>query len=54
MQGDKDHFSLLVVPPGATPEAARAAIAQAVLAGNVSFAEGILIDTAGARSAPIE
>ncbi|MER6472101.1 DUF5994 family protein [Streptomyces collinus] len=53
-RGDRDHFSLLVVPPEATPEAARAAIAQAVLAGNVSSAERILIDTAGGRSAPIE
>ena len=28
--GDQDHFMLLVVPPYATPEAARTAMAQAV------------------------
>lgn len=44
-RGDRDHFSLLVVPPQATPEAARAAMAQAVRADNVSAAEQILIDT---------
>ncbi|WBO65321.1 MULTISPECIES: DUF5994 family protein [Streptomyces] len=44
-RGDRDLFSLLVVPPDTPPEAARAAMAQAVLAGNVSEAEQILIDT---------
>ena len=44
-RGDRDHFSLLVVPPDTPPEAARAAMAQAVLAGNVSEGEQILIDT---------
>ncbi|WP_153547092.1 DUF5994 family protein [Streptomyces sp. RB17] len=44
-RGDQDLFSLLVVPPTATPEAARAAMAQAVRADNVSQAEQILIDT---------
>ncbi|MEU7054723.1 DUF5994 family protein [Streptomyces sp. NPDC046197] len=44
-RGDRDLFSLLVVPPNATPEAARAAMAQAVRADNVSKAEQILIDT---------
>ncbi|WP_031158684.1 DUF5994 family protein [Streptomyces durhamensis] len=44
-RGDKDLFSLLVVPPNATPEAARAAMAQAVRADNISQAEQILIDT---------
>jgi hypothetical protein len=49
-RGDRDHFSLLVVPPEATPEEARAAMAQAVLAGNVSSAEQILIDTGGGKT----
>ncbi|WP_175411014.1 DUF5994 family protein [Streptomyces sp. TRM64462] len=44
-RGDRDHFSLLVVPPHATPEAARAAMAQALRADNVTQAEQILIDT---------
>ncbi|MGW1911922.1 DUF5994 family protein [Streptomyces sp. NPDC002076] len=50
-RGDRDHFSLLVIPPEATPEAAHAAMAQAVLAGNVSSAEQILIDTGGGQTA---
>ncbi|MCG8966283.1 MULTISPECIES: DUF5994 family protein [Streptomyces] len=45
-RGDRDVFSLLVVPPDAAPDAARAAMAQAVRADNVSQAEQILIDTA--------
>ncbi|ARZ68835.1 DUF5994 family protein [Streptomyces sp. HU2014] len=44
-RGDQDHFLLLLVPPQATPDAARAAMAQAVQAGNVTQAEQILIDT---------
>jgi hypothetical protein len=44
-RGDRDHFSLLVVPPHATPDAARAAMARAVRADNVTEAEQILIDT---------
>lgn len=44
-RGERDHFSLLVVPPQATPDAARAAMAKAVAAGNVQGAEQILIDT---------
>jgi len=44
-RGDRDHFSLLVVPPQATPDAARAAMAQAVRADNITSAEQILIDT---------
>ncbi|MEV0982071.1 DUF5994 family protein [Streptomyces sp. NPDC049915] len=44
-RGDRDIFSLLVVPPDATPDAARAAMAQAVRADNASQAEQILIDT---------
>ncbi|MFF3513865.1 DUF5994 family protein [Streptomyces sp. NPDC002573] len=50
-RGDRDHFSLLVIPPEATPEAAHAAMAQAVLASNVSSAEQILIDTGGGQTA---
>ncbi|RPE42692.1 hypothetical protein EDD90_5846 [Streptomyces sp. Ag109_O5-1] len=49
-RGDRDLFSLLVVPPDTPPEAARAAMAQAVLAGNASEGEQILIDSgSGAR-----
>ncbi|MCL6670639.1 DUF5994 family protein [Streptomyces panaciradicis] len=44
-RGEADHFSLLVVPPHATPEAARAAMAAAVRADNVTPAAQILIDT---------
>ncbi|KUL34664.1 hypothetical protein ADL22_30005 [Streptomyces sp. NRRL F-4489] len=52
-RGDQDHFSLLVVPPDTTPEAARAAMAQAIQAGNVTRAQQILIDTATGRALPI-
>ncbi|MFC9913084.1 DUF5994 family protein [Streptomyces sp. NPDC127197] len=51
-RGDQDHFSLLVVPPHATPGAARAAMAEAVRADNVMPAEQILIDTGTDRAAP--
>ncbi|MFJ8593787.1 DUF5994 family protein [Streptomyces sp. NPDC093598] len=44
-RGEQDLFSLLVVPPHATPDAARAAMAEAVRAGNATQAEQILIDT---------
>jgi Family of unknown function (DUF5994) len=44
-RGDRDHFSLLVVPPQAASAAARAAMAKAVEAGNVTGAEHILIYT---------
>ncbi|MFF4571423.1 DUF5994 family protein [Streptomyces sp. NPDC001410] len=44
-RGDRDHFSLLVVPPDTSPDAARAAMARAVRADNVTEAEQILIDT---------
>jgi len=40
----EDLFSLLVVPPHATPEAARDAMAQAIRAGNLTPADQILID----------
>lgn len=49
-RGDKDLFSLLVVPPHAVPEAARAAMAAAVHAGSRTPAEQILIDTGTKRA----
>ena len=52
-RGDQDLFSLLVVPPHATPDAARAAMARAVRADNVAQAEQILIDTGTGRARPI-
>ncbi|MFI7501319.1 DUF5994 family protein [Streptomyces sp. NPDC049687] len=51
-RGDQDVFSLLVIPPHVTPEAARAAMAQAVRADNITQAEQILIDTEGAQVPP--
>ncbi|MCQ4084448.1 DUF5994 family protein [Streptomyces sp. RB6PN25] len=48
-RGDEDHFSLLVVPPHATVEAARAAMSQAVRADNVLQAGQILVDTGAER-----
>jgi hypothetical protein len=48
-RGDRDIFSLLVVPPDAAPDAARSAMAQAVRVDNVSDAEQILIDTGSGR-----
>ncbi|MFD5111218.1 DUF5994 family protein [Streptomyces sp. NPDC058391] len=44
-RGENDHFALLVVPPRATRDAAREAMAKAVLAGNSTEARQILIDT---------
>lgn len=44
-RGDRDYFTLLVVPPHATADAAREAMARAVQADNVTGASGILIDT---------
>ncbi|MGW2262531.1 DUF5994 family protein [Streptomyces sp. NPDC001780] len=44
-RGDRDHFSLLLVPPDTTLDAARAAMARAVRADNVTEAKQILIDT---------
>lgn len=44
-RGDQDLFSLLVVPPHTPPEAARAAMAQAVRADNLKGARQILVDT---------
>lgn len=51
-RGDRDHFSLLVIPPHATPDAARAAMARAVRADNDAQAEQILIDTGTDRARP--
>ncbi|KUO16955.1 DUF5994 family protein [Streptomyces dysideae] len=51
-RGDQDHFSLLVIPPHATPDAARTAMAEAVRADNITEAEQILIHTGTGRSAP--
>jgi hypothetical protein len=42
-----------VVPPHATPEAARAAMARAVHADNLTQAQQILIDTGTDRARPI-
>ncbi|WP_340559841.1 DUF5994 family protein [Streptomyces sp. GSL17-111] len=44
-RGERDHFSLLVVPPDAAPEAARTAMARAVGADNVTDAVHILMET---------
>ncbi|MFE0515179.1 DUF5994 family protein [Streptomyces sp. NPDC058964] len=44
-RGDRDHFSLMLVPPDTSPDAARAAMARAVRADNVTGAKQILIDT---------
>ncbi|MFJ6657784.1 DUF5994 family protein [Streptomyces sp. NPDC091377] len=49
-RGDQDIYSLLVVPPDTAPEAAHAAMAQAVRADNVTQADQILIDTGSART----
>lgn len=44
-RGDNDHFSLLVVPPDTTADAARTAMARAVHADNITQAAQILIAT---------
>ncbi|WEO96023.1 hypothetical protein A6P39_019380 [Streptomyces sp. FXJ1.172] len=41
-----------MVPPDAAPDAARAAMAQAVRADNISQAEQILIDTGSGHGSP--
>jgi hypothetical protein len=48
--GERDLFSLLVIPPHAAPDAARAAMAEAVRTGNLTRAEQILIDTGTDRT----
>jgi len=45
-RGDRDHFSLMVVPPDTDPDEAHAAMARAVRVDNTTGAERILIDTA--------
>lgn len=50
-RGDQDHFSLLVIPPDATPDAAHAAMAAAVRTDDARPAEQILLDT-GATTPP--
>lgn len=52
-RGERDLFSLLVVPPHATPEAARAAMNRAVTAGNLTPAMQILVDTGTGRAVPV-
>ncbi|MER6221502.1 DUF5994 family protein [Streptomyces sp. 900105755] len=44
-RGEGDLFSLLLVPPDTSPDAARAAMARAVRAENVTEARQILIET---------
>jgi hypothetical protein len=44
-RGEQDLFSLLVVPPHTRPDAARAAMAEAVRTDNVTQAAQILVDT---------
>lgn len=51
-RGDQDYFSLLVVPPDTPPDAARAAMAEAVSADNPKQAVQILIDTSAGRPRP--
>ena len=46
--GDRDRFSLMVVPPDTESDAAHAAMARAVRVDNTTGAERILIDTARA------
>ncbi|MEU3730427.1 DUF5994 family protein [Streptomyces sp. NPDC033538] len=50
-RGDQDHFSLLVIPPDTPPDAARAAMTEAVRNGNPKQAQQILIDT-GSHQTP--
>ncbi|MET8299364.1 MULTISPECIES: DUF5994 family protein [unclassified Streptomyces] len=51
-RGERDYFSLLVIPPNTTPDAARTAMARAV-SGDNATAEQILIDTGTGRTRPI-
>ncbi|MFI8454328.1 DUF5994 family protein [Kitasatospora sp. NPDC085464] len=53
-RGDRDHFSLLVVPPQAAQEAALAAMARAVEAGGTDSARQILVSTGAGSAPPIE
>jgi hypothetical protein len=49
-RGDQHHFSLLVIPPHATTDAARAAMAEAVRADNAMPGGQILVDTGTDRA----
>ncbi|MEU4132063.1 DUF5994 family protein [Streptomyces wuyuanensis] len=51
-RGDRDYFTLLVVPPDTTPDAARTAMARAVRADNVSEAHQILLETSTDTASP--
>ncbi|MDO0934352.1 DUF5994 family protein [Streptomyces sp. DG2A-72] len=51
-RGEQDLFSLLVIPPHARPDAARAAMAEAVRTDSATQAEQILIDTGTDRADP--
>ncbi|GAA1092336.1 MULTISPECIES: DUF5994 family protein [Kitasatospora] len=53
-RGDQDHFSLLVVPPQTSREAALAAMARAVEAGGSDSAQQILVTTGSGSEAPGE
>ncbi|MET9917325.1 DUF5994 family protein [Streptomyces filamentosus] len=44
-RGDKDHFALMVVPPDTEADAARAAMARAVHADNITQATELLVAT---------
>ncbi|MEU9572959.1 DUF5994 family protein [Streptomyces massasporeus] len=52
-RGEQDLFSLLVIPPHATPDAARAAMAEAVRADSGTQAAQILVDTGTGRARPV-
>ncbi|MEV7776832.1 DUF5994 family protein [Kitasatospora sp. NPDC088351] len=53
-RGDRDHFSLLVVPPQASQEAALAAMTRAVQADGTDSARQILIATGIGAEPPAE
>ncbi|WP_329149385.1 DUF5994 family protein [Streptomyces sp. NBC_01456] len=52
-RGERDYFSLLVIPPHATPAAAHTAMARAVHADNADQARQILLDTGTGRARPL-
>ncbi|MBS2533979.1 hypothetical protein KGQ20_14485 [Catenulispora sp. NF23] len=52
-RSEHDLFSLLVIPPDADAEAAKAAIAQAVRQDNVADAQQILIDTGAGQQGSV-
>ncbi|WP_194894904.1 DUF5994 family protein [Catenulispora pinisilvae] len=52
-RGERDLFSLLVIPPDSDAEAAKAAIAQAVRQDNVADAQQILIDTGAGQQGSV-